>query len=134
MNLKNVFITALRALSKNKLRSALTSIGIIIGISSVIVMVGMGNSARVEVRDKVISYGANALMIYLNGGRTGKWMIDTDLVTLKKYFNDIEYISPYLSRNNLLVKYNNRNTRIRIEGVNNEYFDKILIYRTITRT
>lgn len=123
MNLKNVFITALRALSKNKLRSALTSIGIIIGISSVIVMVGMGNSARVEVRDKVISYGANALMIYLNGGRTGKWMIDTDLVTLKKYFNDIEYISPYLSRNYLLVKYNNRNTRIRIEGVNNEYFD-----------
>lgn len=123
MNLRNIFITALRALSKNKLRSALTSIGIIIGISSVIVMVGMGNSARVEVREKVVSYGANALMIYLNGARTGKWLIDADLVTLKKDFTDIEYISPYLSRNNLLVKYNNKNTRTRLEGVGDEYFD-----------
>ena len=123
MNLKNIFITALRALSKNKLRSALTSIGIIIGISSVIVMVGMGNSARVEVREKVVSYGANALMIYLNGPRTGKWLIDTDLVTLKKYLTDIEYISPILIRNNSLVKYNNNNTRIRLEGISDEYFD-----------
>lgn len=122
MNFKNIFITALRALSKNKLRSALTSIGIIIGISSVIVMVGMGNSARVEVREKVISYGANAFMIYLSGGRTGKWLIDADLVTLRKYFSDIEYISPYQSKNHSLVRYINKNMRTRLEGVGDEYF------------
>jgi putative ABC transport system permease protein len=122
MNLRNILITALRALSKNKLRSALTSIGIIIGISSVIVMVGMGNSARVEVREKVVSYGANAFMVYLSGGRTGKWLIDADLVTLRKYFSDIEYISPYQSRNHSLVRYNNKNTRTRLEGVSDEYF------------
>ena len=122
MNLRNILITALRALSKNKLRSALTSIGIIIGISSVIVMVGMGNSARVEVREKVVSYGANAFMVYLSGGRTGKWLIDADLVTLRKYFSDIEYISPYQSKNHSLVRYINKNMRTRLEGVGDEYF------------
>ncbi len=123
MNLKNIFITAFRALGKNKLRSALTSIGIIIGISSVIVMVGMGNSAQVEVRDKVVTYGANALSIQINGARTGKWMTDSDLVTLKQYFNDIEYISPYLVVNNVLARFNNKNTRLRLEGVNEEFFE-----------
>jgi putative ABC transport system permease protein len=46
MNFKNLLLTALRALTKNKLRSSLTSIGIIIGISSVIVMVGMGRAQK----------------------------------------------------------------------------------------
>jgi putative ABC transport system permease protein len=84
MNFKNLLLTALRALTKNKLRSSLTSIGIIIGISSVIVMVGMGESAKIEVRGKVFTYGANALSI--STSRSGKSMNQSDLVELKKTF------------------------------------------------
>ncbi len=63
MNIRNLLVTALRSLDKNKMRSALTSLGIIIGVASVIMMVGIGNSARVAVRDKVYTYGANAMSI-----------------------------------------------------------------------
>ncbi len=122
MNYKNLILTAMRALGKNKLRSALTSIGIIIGISSVIVMVGMGNSTRVEVRQKVFTYGANALSVDTNASKTNKWMNETDIVELKKNFMQIELISPYLKKRTVLVKNGNKNMRLDVEGVNSDYF------------
>ena len=63
MNIKGACITAIRALRRNKMRSALTSVGIIIGVSSVIVMVGIGNSARLEVKGKITNYGNNGLSL-----------------------------------------------------------------------
>ena len=63
MKLQNTLLTAIKALEKNKLRSGLTSIGIIIGVSSVIIMIGLGRSTQVVVRQKVFSYGANALKV-----------------------------------------------------------------------
>ncbi len=122
MSYKNLIITALRALTKNKMRSALTSIGIIIGISSVIVMIGMGNSAKVEVRDKIVTFGANAISLSTQAGKTGKWMTDSDLVELKKNFYQIEMISPYNRLSNLLVRYKNKNIACSIEGVGDSYF------------
>ncbi len=121
MNYKNLLITALRALTKNKMRSALTSIGIIIGISSVIVMVGMGNSARVEVREKVFTYGANALSVSTK--QSGKWMNSSDTIELKKNFYQIEMISPYLKSKYSLAKYKRLSFRTTIEGVGSDYFE-----------
>lgn len=121
MNFKNLLLTALRALTKNKMRSALTSIGIIIGISSVIVMVGMGESAKIEVRGKVFTYGANALSV--STSRVGKYMNQSDLVELKKTFYQIELISPYLKQRNQLIRYRNLKMTTDIEGVGSSYFD-----------
>ncbi|NMB64164.1 MAG: ABC transporter permease, partial [Spirochaetes bacterium] len=59
MDFTNLLITALRSLSKNKARSILTSIGIIIGVSSVIVMIGIGRSAQITVEERVGTYGKN---------------------------------------------------------------------------
>ena len=59
-------ITALKA---NLLRSILTSLGIIIGISSVIAMVAIGAGAESRVKESIESLGAN-IMIVLNGSRT----------------------------------------------------------------
>ncbi len=119
MNFKSAILTALRALNKNKMRSALTSIGIIIGILSVIVMVGLGNSARVTVREKVFSYGANALSI-----RTDERMISVgDLKTLKESYYQIRYISPFVKKRYQTVKYRNITTHeVEVYGVSNEYF------------
>ena len=63
MNFSNLLITAINALTKNKLRSPLTSIGVIIGVSSVIIMIGIGSSAQIAIKDKVSKYGANAVSI-----------------------------------------------------------------------
>ncbi len=121
MNFKNLLLTALRALTKNKLRSSLTSIGIIIGISSVIVMVGMGESAKIEVRGKVFTYGANALSI--STSRAGKYMNQSDIVELKKTFYQIELISPYLKDKNKIIRYRNLKMTTDIEGVGSNYFE-----------
>ena len=51
MNFVNSLKSAFRALLRNKMRSALTSIGIIIGVGSVIMMIGLGQSAKLAVRE-----------------------------------------------------------------------------------
>jgi putative ABC transport system permease protein len=54
---------ALRALARNKLRSALTMLGIIIGVGAVIAMVAIGNGANKQIQDQIASMGSNLLMV-----------------------------------------------------------------------
>src|SRR5207302_8040731 len=60
---------ALRALRVNKLRSALTMLGIIIGVGAVIAMVGVGAGAQARVAEQIQSLGSN-LIIVLSGSTT----------------------------------------------------------------
>ena len=55
--------TALRALRRNKMRSALTMLGIIIGVAAVITMVSIGQGADAAVQKQIMSLGTNLLMI-----------------------------------------------------------------------
>ncbi|HPA72377.1 MAG TPA: ABC transporter permease [Spirochaetota bacterium] len=117
MNFKNSFLTAVRAINKNKMRSSLTSVGIIIGVSSVIVMVGMGNSARVAVRDKITTFGTNALSVY----QSKKHLVERDIENLRR-IDQVKYISPVIYDSYVPVVYLNRNMLSRIFGVNNDFF------------
>ncbi len=69
MNLVTLLRIALRALAVNKLRSALTMLGIIIGVSAVIVMVAVGAGAQARVEEQIRALGSNLLLI-LSGART----------------------------------------------------------------
>ncbi len=60
---------ALRALAANKLRSALTMLGIIIGVAAVIVMIAVGAGAQARVAEQIRALGSNLLLI-LSGART----------------------------------------------------------------
>lgn len=60
MNLKEAAVVALRALRANRLRSALTTVGIVIGVAAVIVLVGLGNGMRTGFNK---NFGAMATMI-----------------------------------------------------------------------
>src|SRR5207237_9815898 len=67
---------AFRALRRNKLRSVLTALGIIIGVAAVIAMVGIGNGAKAQVEMQIASLGQNVLLIFSgsttsSGIRTG---------------------------------------------------------------
>ena len=55
------FRIALRALRRNKLRSVLTALGIIIGVGAVIAMVGIGNGAKAQVDAQIASLGKNVI-------------------------------------------------------------------------
>src|SRR6266568_602282 len=62
---------ALRALARNKLRSILTALGIIIGVGAVISMIGIGNGAKAQVAAQVASLGQNVIMVYPSSSSSG---------------------------------------------------------------
>ena len=57
----NAIVLALREIRRNVLRSSLTTLGIIIGVASVIIMVTLGNGATAQVTADIASMGANLL-------------------------------------------------------------------------
>jgi len=121
MNFKNALITAVRSLRRNKMRSLLTSVGIIIGVSSVILMIGLGSSARIEVKDKVTNFGENG--ISLDVKPRGKLFTHNDVMNIRRDISEISYITPvcYRSRKMNLLRYRSNLTRAVLWGVNNDF-------------
>src|ERR1700676_472397 len=76
MRVGSTINVAFRALRRNKLRSALTALGIIIGVAAVIAMVGIGNGAKAQVEAQIASLGQNIILVFSgsttsSGIRTG---------------------------------------------------------------
>ncbi|MCL1911026.1 MAG: ABC transporter permease [Leptospirales bacterium] len=98
-------------------------IGIVIGISSVIAMMGLGSSASVAVQDKILSYGANAMEVKL---LRGKNFLSTDLYMIKTYMPQIKHITPldYINEKDVVSihRYLKKNHRAHIYFTNEEYF------------
>ena len=63
MKLSSTLHTATRALARNKMRSLLTALGIIIGVASVIAMVSVGNGAKGQVEAQIAALGRNVLIV-----------------------------------------------------------------------
>jgi len=61
---KNLLKVAFKSLVKNRMRSLLTSLGVIIGVGAVIVMVGVGQGAQQDIEQQISSLGANMLMVW----------------------------------------------------------------------
>lgn len=68
MRYSQIARTAVRAVFQNGLRTALTMLGLVIGISSVIVLVGIGDGSNQQVRDRMQALGGDALSVYLYKG------------------------------------------------------------------
>ena len=90
----------------NKMRTFLTMLGIIIGISSVITIVAIGNGSQAAIEEEFESFGTGTLTVSLVGSRD----IDTrDLLKMDDYYllrdlDGIEYIAPTYSGSNAYVK------------------------------
>jgi putative ABC transport system permease protein len=69
MEIINVIRIALRAIQRNKVRSALTALGVIIGVGSVIAMIALSSGARASIDQQIQSQGTN--VIYLSAGSVG---------------------------------------------------------------
>jgi putative ABC transport system permease protein len=119
-------ITALRA---NLLRSILTSLGIIIGISSVIAMVAIGAGAESRVKESIESLGSN-IMIVLNGSRTtggarggtgsNVTLTEEDAAALQRDVPSVEVAAPSVQGRFQLV-FGNTNWSTGIQGITEEY-------------
>ena len=71
MDLIAVTRIAVRALARNKMRSSLTMMGIIIGVGAVIAMVGVGQGAQQQVQQQIAAMGSNMLFVGLGHGHAG---------------------------------------------------------------
>jgi len=69
MGIRETFRLALRAIRRNKVRSALTMLGVIIGVASVIAMIALGSGARAIIDEQIQSQGTT--LIYLSSGSFG---------------------------------------------------------------
>jgi putative ABC transport system permease protein len=129
MNILNLIKISLTALTRNKGRSFLTMLGVIIGIASVIIMVSLGKSSTASVRSELSSMGSNMIMIMPSHERRGGVdmgsgnSLDTkDLKSLKENTKYVRYISPSVSTASQLV-YGGNNHSGSIQGVSPDYLD-----------
>lgn len=131
MRLLSTFTIALRALRRNKMRSALTALGIIIGVGAVIAMVGIGNGARAQVEAQIAGLGENLLLIFpgsitSSGIRTG-WggsssLKTDDVQAIQREVPEVVAISPE-ARTQQQVAAAGGNWFTQILGESAQYFE-----------
>ena len=131
MRLGSTFKVAGRALRKNKLRSVLTALGIIIGVGAVIAMVSIGNGAKAQVQAQIASLGQNILQVFsgsitASGIRTGFGGAGTlkieDAEAIRREVPGVAAVSEEVS-STAQVAAGNQNWFTRILGESAEYFD-----------
>ena len=121
------FAMALQALRRNVLRSVLTTLGIVIGVASVIAMVTLGQSATASIRSSIASLGTNMLIIVPGADRHGPVSASAtnfkleDLRALRQELGDLTAIAPTANKSVLFV-YGNNNASTTIQGSTNEFF------------
>ena len=91
MNFSNLFKIAYKALLRNKTRAALTMLGVIIGISSVIAMVSLGHSSQQSIKNQISTMGTNLIMVMRVFQRSGSVNTGAANVQTLKY-RDVEAV------------------------------------------
>lgn len=136
MRILNLFKVAFRSLMRNKLRSFLTMLGIIIGVASVIAMLAIGEGSNQNIKASVASLGTNSIMIFpgnnnqggvSQGASSNKTIRVEDVEAIAKHCKLVNYVSP-VDQKRVQVIYNAQNWNTVILGVTNDY----LIIRSLT--
>ncbi len=126
MRLVATTIIALRALRRNKMRSVLTALGMIIGVGAVIAMVSIGNGAKAQVEASIASLGQNIISVFpgtlTTGGARGGWgsastLTPEDALAIQTEIAGVVAVSPEVrDRQQILANGLNWNTSINGES------------------
>ena len=129
--LLNTLLLALRSIRRNLLRSFLTILGIVIGVSAVITMVTLGNGATQAVQTQIASLGSNLLMVRPGqrqgpGGGGGGAGIpsfkEADADAILAQIGGVASVAPE-GRASITVVGNGRNWATSVTGSSNSWFD-----------
>lgn len=108
------------SIASNKLRTFLTMLGIIIGISSVITLVGLGEGTKKQVQEQIESLGTNLITVNITSRRTtGLSDEDIELIKTKP---GIKNVAPLLNQSGIIVKNGSKTYTTSIEASTPEYF------------
>lgn len=131
MNYFNLIKIALTALRRNKMRSFLTMLGIIIGVASVIAMLAIGQGSKKSIQDQVSSMGSNMLMVMPGsqfrggvemGNASSKSLTLNDVKAISTQCPSVSKVSPEV-RSSGQVIYSKKNWPTTIYGTSTDYLD-----------
>ena len=131
MNFTNTFRLALRALARNKMRSALTMLGIIIGVGAVIAVVSIGQGAQYMVQQGIQAMGTNVVFIAAGSGRPGgirvgyggvKTLTIDDMKAILREIPLIKEAAPSVNSRRQVI-YGNQNWSTSVTGTTPNFFE-----------
>ena len=131
MRYLQIIKVAYRALTRNKMRSSLTMLGIIIGVGAVIAMVGIGQGAKRMVDEQIASLGDNILTIFpgshtaggvRGGAGTVTRLTDDDAKAIVEYCPAVSKVSPVVHTGAQVVA-GDQNWSTSIEGYSPDFID-----------
>jgi putative ABC transport system permease protein len=131
MKWKNLIKVAFKSIIKNKMRTLLTMLGIIIGVAAVIVMVAIGKGAEKRIQDQIASMGTNLIMIFPGsmqqggvrmGSDSGVRLTLDDVEKLKKNSTLLQAVSPVV-RTGVQVIGGSGNWNTSVWGGSEEYLN-----------
>ena len=120
---------AFKALARNKMRTALTMLGMIIGVSAVITLVALGNGAQTRIEEQIRSGGTNLVTVTagnftMGGVRGGVGAASNlkieDVEAIKKEVDNIQYIAPGVNTRAQVIA-GNQNWSTRLEGTDVDF-------------
>ena len=129
--LSMIFFASLQALARNKLRSALTMLGVFIGVAALIAMVAIGDGASAAVKKQLESLGTNMVVVQpgasgaggvRSGAGSASTLTVTDAETILHDDPAVQRVS-YLTRQSGQVEYGDQNWSTSIQGVTPSYLD-----------
>jgi len=131
MNYVNLMRIAIRALKRNKTRTFLTMLGILIGVASVIAMLAIGQGSKASIQTQLSSMGTNMIFVmpgsmFRGGVQMGPSNMQslkiTDMEAIEKNCPDVTMVSPEVRTSGQSI-YSNKNWPTTIYGVTPEYLD-----------
>jgi len=126
MTIGDSFTSALRAIMANKLRSSLTMLGVVIGVGSVIAMIGIGEGTKLKSLESIEKMGSNMITVVpdwrrggMRGAGGGNQLKQEDVNNIRMNVPTVDLISGGVGgqRFNRPVKFGNRNATTQIWGV-----------------
>jgi len=131
MNLLVIFRVAIRALGRNKARSALTMLGIVIGVGAVIAMVSIGQGAQASVQEQIANVGTNLLFLRAGSQNVGGVQTGTDdsgsrslkvedIEAIRREIPSVAMASPSVSARVQIIA-GNQNWRTSVQGVAEQF-------------
>lgn len=120
MKILNIIKMAFKNIRSNKLRSGLTMLGLIIGIASVIVLVGIGSGATTSVTDSVQSLGTDILTLNVSSSDTS---LEYEQVDELLELQNVEEVAPYKNISATASRGTTTSSRASIIATNDNYLD-----------
>jgi putative ABC transport system permease protein len=131
MKSMNILLSAFRALQRNKMRSFLTMLGIIIGVGAVIAMLAIGQGAEYSVQQQISSLGTNVLIVFPGsqqqgalraGAGTMTTLTEEDAAAIAKECPAVAYVSPGARAGGQVIA-GNLNWGTSVEGTGADYLE-----------